>query len=395
MIPYLVRTLGPENFGRIAFAQAFIAYFIVITDYGFNLTATRNVALVRNDPDKLSLLFSAVMIIKLFLLTLGFCILFAIVSIVPRFENDWLLYVLAYIAVAGNVLFPNWLFQGLERMQIITVLSLLAQLIVLTSIFTLVRHPNDYHLAVAIQASGMLITGLMSLVLIPHLIKLRLCWPGVPELKHIMIDGWHVFLSISAINLYTSSNIFLLGLLVSSTAVGYFAAADKIVRSVGSVLGPIFQSVYPHIASLKYASDKAALVFIKKLLLIQGGITLVLSLLLFSLAEPITYLLMGTRFEQSIQLVKFMAVLPFLTGLSNVFGIQIMLNFDMKQAESRILITAGFINIAYIIPLVYWLGIRGASISVLLTEIIVILLMVRALIKKGLMQKIIWEYGCF
>jgi polysaccharide transporter, PST family len=71
-VPYLVRVLGPENFGRIAFVQAFIQYFVVLTDYGFNLSATRAVALVRDDPAKLSSLFSAVMIVKAALMTIGF-----------------------------------------------------------------------------------------------------------------------------------------------------------------------------------------------------------------------------------------------------------------------------------------------------------------------------------
>jgi len=388
-VPYLVRVLGPENYGRIAFAQAFIQYFVILVDYGFNLSATRAVALVRDDPEKLSCLFSAVMIVKIALMLIGFITMLVVVWAVPTFREDWLLYCLVFLAVVGNVLFPVWLFQGLERMSHIAFFNILARMLVVIAIFVFIHQQSDYKLAAALQAGGMVMTGLLAIIFIQRMIRLNLHWPGIAYLWQVLFDGWHIFLSTAAIGLYTSSNVFILGLLTNPTAVGYFAAAEKIIRAAQGLVAPVSQAAYPHVAALNSSSRQEALNFLTKLLRIQGAATLIISMLLFVLVEPIVYFLFGEQFQESVRLVEWMAVLPFIIGLSNVFGIQTMLNFDMKQSFSRILIVSGLINIALIVPLVYLFGANGAAMSVTFTEIIVTVTMASALARNGLLKPLL------
>ena len=116
--PYLVRVLGPDKYGLIAFAQAFIGYFVILTDYGFNLSATREVALNRDNDKKLSEIFSSVMIIKIVYMVLSFIILCTVVFSFEKFSHNWIIYIFAFGVVLGNVLFPVWFFQGMERMKV-------------------------------------------------------------------------------------------------------------------------------------------------------------------------------------------------------------------------------------------------------------------------------------
>jgi PST family polysaccharide transporter len=78
-LPYLARVLGPEKFGLIAFSQAFIGYFIILTDYGFSLSATRDISINRGNKEKVSEIFSSVMMIKFFLFLLALGIMSAII----------------------------------------------------------------------------------------------------------------------------------------------------------------------------------------------------------------------------------------------------------------------------------------------------------------------------
>src|SRR5208283_4678208 len=96
ILPYLVRIIGPEKFGLIAFAQAFVQYFMILTDYGFNYTATRKISLCHDKKNEICSIFSSVMTVKFILTLISFVILLIIINLVPRFKNDWLIFFISF-----------------------------------------------------------------------------------------------------------------------------------------------------------------------------------------------------------------------------------------------------------------------------------------------------------
>jgi PST family polysaccharide transporter len=127
--PYLVRVLGPDGYGLVAFATAFVGYFTVITDYGFNLSATRDISINRDNPEKLNQIFNSVITVKIILFFLSVIIFLPIVYGFSKFSDDLEIYLLSFISVLGTTLFPVWFFQGVERMGFITIISVVIKAI--------------------------------------------------------------------------------------------------------------------------------------------------------------------------------------------------------------------------------------------------------------------------
>ncbi len=383
-LPYLVRVLKPDKYGLIAFAQSFIQYFIILTDYGFNLSATREISINRDDKNKVSEIFNSVMAVKICLLVLSGIILTILVLTVDRFNRDWSIYFLSFGMVVGQVLFPIWFFQGIEQMKYITIMNITAKSIFTLSIFLFVREQSSYVYVPLLNSLGFIVAGVWAFITATRKFSIKLKVPKTEQIIHQVKDGWHIFISTVAISLYTVSNTFILGLFAPNEVVGYYSAAEKLIRAITSLMSPVSRTIYPHISKLVNESKEKGLLFIKKTLFLIGGFSLSVSLMVLITSGIAVKIILGTQYAESAVVLKILSPLPFLIALSNIFGIQTMLTFNYKKAFSRILILASIINIALAFALVPKLQHIGISIAVLTSETFVSLSMLAFLKRKGI-----------
>ena len=215
-LPYLVRVLGPEKFGLIMFAQAFIQYFVILTDYGFNLSATREISIHRENKGKVSEIFSSVMTIKFILMIVSIIILSVVIFSFEKFRNDWGIYFLTFGMVAGQVLFPVWFFQGMERMKYITFLNILAKLIFTVAIFVFIHEASDYIYVPLINSLGFIVAGILAMWIVFRNFKVSFKLPCFYDIKYQLSDGWHLFVSTVGVSLYRSADTVILGLFSSN-----------------------------------------------------------------------------------------------------------------------------------------------------------------------------------
>ena len=278
-------------FGAVVFAQGVINYFTLFTDYGFNLLGPKEIA-QNDDIAKRGKVFANIFFAKILLLVIA-TIVFAIsVFVLSKYVNAniWL-YAVVYITVIGNVIFPVWFFQGVQQMRYITIVNIIARLFSIAGIFYFVKEPQDYLLAALFQAIVPFIAGICSWIILIKNFPEVLCLPNLKDIKNTLIDGWSIFISTVAINLYTASNIVFLGIFTNPVTVGYFSGAQKIIDNVKQLLGPISQAIYPHISKLVKESPQNVKPFLRKVILVLGGGNLLLSIFIFIFAEPIVDIL--------------------------------------------------------------------------------------------------------
>jgi len=384
VLPYLVRVLGMEMYGLVAFSQSFAQYFTTFTDYGFNFSATRAIAQRRDDPALISRIFCAVYLIKLLLTLLGLLILALTFVLMPKFRNEWAFFGIAYLGVIGNVLFPIWYYQGIERMRYISTIVGLTRILSGLMIFVFVHRPQDALLAVTIQSGGTVLAGVIGLGMAVCTFHLTLERPLVSELKWMLAEGWHLFVSSAAMGLYTNTNVFLVGLLAGNVEAGYFSAAERLLRGMQALIMPVIQATFPHVSKLRTESDEEALAFLRRSLRWICGLTLIPSLIMMVFAGPVALLCFGHQASGSIPVVRWIAFLPVLSAISNVLGINTMIPFGMDKQFSHIVTAAGVVNVIVACFFISHWGAKGAGASILIAEIIVASGIVIALERRGI-----------
>jgi PST family polysaccharide transporter len=369
--PYLARVLGAEKFGLIMFAQSLIAYFNAVTEYGFNLSATREIAISRADKERVSRVFSEVIFAKLALMISSFFLLLILLFTFEKFGEYKLLYLLTFGAILGQAIMPNWLFQGMEQMKFISALNISARAIFLVLIFLIIKKPDDFIIVPLLNALGMLTAGIVGLVLAKVRFGLSLNMPSLKGMLDKLRSGWNLFVSTVAITLYRNSNVFLLGLVASYNIVGYYAIAEKIVKAVQSMITPVTQSLFPFIG--RKFTALTIMESVKTLLRLSRYyflILLTLSVAIVLFQPVIARVFLPGSIESFKHDIIIMSVAIVFGGLSALLGLVGLINLERQRDFTLFVVVVGLVNLPVCLTLSYYLQDIGSSLALLISELL-------------------------
>ena len=368
ILPYLFRVIGPEKFGLISFAQAFIQYFMILTDYGFNVSATKEISLCHDEHDKVCDVFSSVMTVKLVLAFLGLLTLGAIVYFIPKFRNDWMVYVFSIGVVAGNTLFPHWFFQGVERMKYISYLNIMGEFVYAFFIFFFVQAPQDYLMIPLVTSAVFLMTGLIGQYVVFRKFGVSFKLQGYKSILRRLKAGRDVFISIVAINAYTTTRIFAVGLLTNNTLTGFYSIAEKIANIVQAFpLYSFSQAIFPRLSKIYHKNKPRAFNMMEHIQLITLNISLICLPIIFFFASVIMKAVCGGNYPQAVLSLRLLLVAVFFIS-ANAFRVQFLLVCGQTRTYSHIHVTMAILGLPLIILFINSFSFVGAALATIFIE---------------------------
>ena len=371
-VPYLYRVLGLDRYGLVLFAAAFMVYFNVVVDFGFNLSAVRSVSIVKQEKHELSMVFRSVVFSKIILLFFSFFFLWLIVTWVPSFNGDYTLYVYSFLTVIGQALFPVWFFQGLEEMRYITIINVVSKLLSVILIFIFVTSQGDYLLVPLFLGLGSIFGGFVGLYIACSKFEVRLGYVSLSRLWCALKDSSTFFLSRISLSLYTATNSFLIGLVMGNAAVGIFAAAEKLYQAYTGLFGTIVQALYPRMVASK------SLALWKKVFVSSVSLNLFLQFFLFWLAPWILALIYSDVETMTVLVFRVLMFATVFSFPSMLLGFPLLGAWGHVKVVNYSIVAASFFHIStlFILFVLDGFGLYSVSLLIVVSEFLVLSLRV-------------------
>lgn len=367
---YIAQILGVSNFGKITFAFAFITYFTILSNPGLDRLGVR---LIARDEDSVKDAGS-ILVLRLFLAIISSILLFFIVSCFIHSEETGMIIYLYGISVFLNVFLIEWIFQGLEKMEFISITRIVSKLAYLILILVFIKRENQSLLVPVFFDITLILSAVILLVIYIGKyggIRLRFDIDKFPYFLKTALPFALVFI---VTQIYFNFDITLLWFLKNDDAVGIYQAAYKIVYLLLPFFNFFFLSLFPGLSNLNKKNPEKIQPLLIILLRFQFIVTLPLVIGGTVTAKQLILLLYGETYSESI------VVLQILLWTMAIFIIAYVFLYVLSACEKDKKLLLGIsigtcINIIGNIFLIPSYGAIGASISSVIGSFVILIIL--------------------
>jgi PST family polysaccharide transporter len=385
VLPYIARVLQPQGFGLLLFSQSFALWTSMFIEYGFNLSATRDIAQSRGDRCAQAQIAASVLGAKLLLLGSVLVISATAAFCVPVFRAHPIYLLCALPQILAGGFSPFWYFQGTERMARAISIEFFSRALFTSLIFFAVRHSSDGWTVLLLQGCA----GASSTIVTTCMMYREVAFERPQRLRSwkVLRDGWGMFLFRGSYSIFTTANTFILGLISSPLQVGLYGGGERIARAMQGQIGPVTQAFYPHISHMFSENEAGAKRMARWVIGASGGVGLLLGIVLAFLAIPLTRLLLGPGYGGSVNVVRVFCVLLPISALNNGIIMQWMLPSRMDNAATAAILGAIAVNVAVAVLLAPRFAHLGMAFAVLAGESFMLAAIIACIMRNGLSSR--------
>lgn len=343
--PYLIRVIGADLYGRVAYAQAAVAFAIILINFGLNIMATKEVSIHRDDSALLDKIVTKVYVIKTAFFTLALLLYVVSIFYFETFATNKLLFLLSFGYCLPEWLLPIWYFQGVEKMKYMTLIDSISKIFFTVLIFFVITLKEHYLRIPVVQTAGTMIGASLGFLLLFRKEGRRFVRVKLSEVIGFVREAIPFFLSrVSAVTISQLSTLFV-GKYLGYVEVAWLDLARKIVNLLMIPAVSINSAIYPRIA---HSQSKS---LARNGLWAQGGLGLVIYGLLFVFSPLVVSLLGGAEMLPAIGTVRFYGLLVILYHINYYIGSPVMIPFGLSKTFNLSVILSLFVFVAIYIGL--------------------------------------------
>lgn len=317
-LPYLTRVLSTEGYGVVVYVKSIMSYVQLIIDFGFILSATKDIITILNNQTidqkkEIGIIVGDTFIEKAILALICAIFLLFLSVVVPLLQNNLFFLWLYFFSYVISIFLADFLFRGLEKMEMVTIPFIISKTISTLLTFYFVVNDNSIIYIALLEVIGNLVAVIVTLLYIRKLrikIKITNFHNWIKQIK----DSFIYFLSNFATTAFGALNTFIIGLFLNTTDIAFWGIALQLVSAVQQMYTPIFNSLYPHMLKVK------SRFLIKKIIFVFTPIIIVGCVFCFICAKWIIVLISGPQYQGAVEIFRALIPIMFISFYSMLFG---------------------------------------------------------------------------
>ena len=323
--PYVCRVIEADGIGQINFFQSIISYISLFTCLGIPMYAIREIARDRSDVVQMNRTAMEILLLHSMLTLVGYAIVAILCLTVPQIQVNIPLFLILSLTIFFTAIGCEWFYQGIEDFKYITIRGLIIKTVSVVLLFIFVKSKTDLLYYGCYTVFGVLGGNIFNFFRLRKYIHRENIIFSELHIKRHIKPVLKVFSFSVVTSIYLQLNTVLLGFLKNALAVGYFAAATKVMQmllKMSACLGSVMMPRASHLIAENKEAEFNRL--IQKSYDFTLAIALPMTIGLIFCAPSLITALCGVKFEHSILPSQIIAPIILMVAISNVFGIQVL-----------------------------------------------------------------------
>ena len=365
ILPILTRRLSVETYGNLTFIKTVMNFLQIFLDFGFMLSATKEIAKIKNDTNKIQQIMADTLLARLILGGIGFLLIIILSFFFPILSHNFLFTITSYLTVFLSIFLFDFLFRGLEIIHVMTIRFIIMKTISFLLTIFFVRQDHQIILIPLFD----ILSSVIAIILVAFELQkrnFRLIRPKLKSSIYSLKISLVYFLSDVSATAFNAISTIIIGLVFSSTEVALFGVSIQIIGAIQALLGQLSSGIYPIMVRQK--SRK----FIQQIFQKTIPLVFLFTGLIFILLPLALQVLAGDKYAAAHPIIQILAITIFFSFINTLLGWPTLgvINQQNKVTLSTIISTVFNLVSLILLYLSSNLNLYSVAITRVITEII-------------------------